>query len=52
MTANTFVKTLEILEQLKTLSLVETAELIRQVADTFGVDATSRSRSLSGLNQI
>ncbi len=37
------VKTFEILEQLKTLSLVETAELVKQIEQTFDVDASSRS---------
>lgn len=40
------IKAFEILEQLKTLTLVETAELVRQVEDTFGVDATYQSRGL------
>ena len=37
------VKTFEILEQLKTLSLLETAELVKQIEQTFDVDASSRS---------
>lgn len=37
------VKTVEIIEQLKSLSLIETSELVKQVEDTFNVDA-SRSQ--------
>lgn len=37
------VQTIEILEQLKSLSLIETAELVKQIEDTFNVDA-SRSQ--------
>ncbi len=36
------VKTLEILEQLKSLTLTEAAELVKQVEDTFRVDASPR----------
>lgn len=34
--------TVTILEQLKYLTLLETAELVKQIEDTFGVDASSR----------
>jgi large subunit ribosomal protein L7/L12 len=34
-------KTVEILEQLKTLTLVETSELVKQIEVTFGVDVSS-----------
>ena len=34
------VKTVEILEQLKILSLIETTELVKQIEDTFNVDAS------------
>ncbi|MEM1392023.1 MAG: 50S ribosomal protein L7/L12 [Cyanobacteria bacterium P01_D01_bin.116] len=37
------VQTVEILEQLKSLNLIETAELVKQIEDTFNVDA-SRSQ--------
>lgn len=37
------VKTVEIIEQLKSLSLIETSELVKQIEDTFNVDA-SRSQ--------
>ena len=37
-----YVKTVEILEQLKSLTLLETAELVKQIEDTFGVDASAR----------
>ena len=33
------VQTVEILEQLKSLSLIETAELVKQIEDSFNVDA-------------
>ncbi|HEY9298646.1 MAG TPA: 50S ribosomal protein L7/L12, partial [Phormidium sp.] len=36
------VKTIEILEQLKSLTLTEAAELVKQVEDTFRVDASPR----------
>ena len=36
------VKSMEILEQLKSLTLVETAALVKQIEDTFGVDASAR----------
>ncbi|MBW4577377.1 MAG: 50S ribosomal protein L7/L12 [Aphanothece sp. CMT-3BRIN-NPC111] len=35
-------KTMEILEQLKSLTLIETAALVKQIEDTFGVDASAR----------
>ena len=38
-------KTMEILEQLKSLTLIETAALVKQIEDTFGVDASSRQWS-------
>lgn len=41
------VKTIEILEQLKSLTLLETSELVKQVEVTFGVDA-STTRWISG----
>ncbi len=34
------VQVLEILEQLKSLSLTETSELVKQIEDTFNVDAS------------
>ena len=34
-------KTDEILEQLKTLSLLEASELVKQIEDTFGVSAAA-----------
>ncbi|ASC73258.1 50S ribosomal protein L7/L12 [Halomicronema hongdechloris C2206] len=34
-------KTDEILEQLKSLSLLEASELVKQIEDTFGVDASA-----------
>ena len=34
------VQTVEILEQLKSLSLIESAELVKQIEDTFNVDAS------------
>jgi large subunit ribosomal protein L7/L12 len=37
------VKTLEILEQLKSLTLLETSELVNQIEVTFGVDASPKS---------
>ena len=37
------VKNLEIVEQLKSLSLIETTQLVKQIEDTFNVDA-SRSQ--------
>lgn len=37
------VKTVEIIEQLKSLSLIETSELVKQIEDIFNVDA-SRSQ--------
>ena len=37
------VKTLEILEQLKSLTLVETSELVKQIEVTFGVDTSSKN---------
>jgi large subunit ribosomal protein L7/L12 len=36
------VKTLDILEQLKSLTLIETAELVTQIENTFRVDASTR----------
>ena len=39
------VKTIEILEQLKSLTLTEAAELVKQVEDTFRVDASPRQRT-------
>lgn len=40
------VQVLEIVEQLKSLSLVETAELIKQIENTFNVDASRSKFSL------
>ena len=37
------VKTLEILEQLKSLTLIETSELVKQIEFAFGVDASPKS---------
>jgi ribosomal protein L7/L12 len=37
------VKTLEILEQLKSLNRVETSELVKQIEVAFGVDASPKS---------
>ncbi len=39
------VKTLEILEQLKSLTLTEAAELVKQLENTFRVDASPRQRT-------
>ncbi|MBD1942435.1 50S ribosomal protein L7/L12 [Coleofasciculus sp. FACHB-712] len=39
------VKTIEILEQLKSLTLTEAAELVKQVEDTFRVDASPRPQT-------
>ncbi|MBD2538178.1 50S ribosomal protein L7/L12 [Coleofasciculus sp. FACHB-SPT36] len=39
------VKTIKILEQLKSLTLTEAAELVKQVEDTFRVDASPRQRT-------
>jgi large subunit ribosomal protein L7/L12 len=50
MTVNTLGKNFEILEQLKALSLVETAELVKQIEQTFDVDASSRSPGSFGFN--
>jgi large subunit ribosomal protein L7/L12 len=36
------IKTVEILDQLKSLTMVETAELVKQIEVTFGVDASPR----------
>ncbi|MEQ8958741.1 MAG: 50S ribosomal protein L7/L12 [Coleofasciculus sp. C2-GNP5-27] len=36
------VKTFEILEQLKSLTLLETSELVKQIEVTFGVDASPK----------
>jgi large subunit ribosomal protein L7/L12 len=36
------VKTIEILEQLKSLTLTETSELVKQIEVTFGVDASPK----------
>ncbi len=33
-------KTVEILERLKSLTMLETAELVKQIEETFGVDAS------------
>jgi large subunit ribosomal protein L7/L12 len=41
-------KTAEILEQLKTLTLLETSELVKQIEVTFNVDA-STTRIISGI---
>ena len=41
-------KTAEILEQLKTLTLLETSELVKQIEVTFNVDA-STTRVISGI---
>ncbi|MBD1838346.1 50S ribosomal protein L7/L12 [Coleofasciculus sp. FACHB-64] len=38
-------KTIEIVEQLKSLTLTEAAELVKQVEDTFRVDASPRQRT-------
>jgi large subunit ribosomal protein L7/L12 len=35
------VKTMEILEQLKSLTILETVELVKQIEETFGVDAST-----------
>ena len=35
-------KTIEILEQLKSLTILETSELVKQIETTFGVDASPR----------
>lgn len=40
-------KTTEIIEQLKTITLLEAAELIKQIEETFGVDS-----SISTSNQV
>lgn len=42
------VKTMEILDQLKSLTILETAELVKQIEETFGVDA-STTRLISGI---
>ena len=42
------VKTMEILEQLKTLTKLETSELVKQIEETFGVDA-STTRVIPGI---
>ncbi|HEY9612667.1 50S ribosomal protein L7/L12 [Allocoleopsis sp.] len=42
------VKTMEILEQLKSLTILETTELVKQIEETFGVDA-STTRFISGI---
>ena len=42
------VKTMEILEQLKSLTILETVELVKQIEGTFGVDA-STTRWISGI---
>lgn len=42
------VKTMEILEQLKSLTILETVELVKQIEGTFGVDA-STTRLISGI---
>ena len=40
------VQILEIVEQLKSLSLIETTELVKQIEDTFNVDASSSQVNL------
>ncbi|HAZ48717.1 MAG TPA: 50S ribosomal protein L7/L12 [Cyanobacteria bacterium UBA11369] len=35
-------KTIELLEQLKSLTILETSELVKQIETTFGVDASPR----------
>lgn len=42
------VKTMEILEQLKSLTTLETSELVKQIEETFGVDA-STTRVIPGI---
>ena len=42
------VKTMEILEQLKSLTILEKTELVKQIEETFGVD-TSTTRFISGI---
>lgn len=42
------VKTMEILDQLKSLTILETVELVKQIEETFGVDA-STTRLISGI---
>ncbi|HEY9830086.1 MAG TPA: 50S ribosomal protein L7/L12 [Stenomitos sp.] len=42
------VKTMEILEQLQSLTILETTELVQQIEDTFGVDA-STTRLIPGI---
>lgn len=39
------VKTFDILEQLKSLTLTETVELVKQIEETFRVDASPRQRT-------
>jgi len=47
------VKTVEIVEQLKLLSLIETTELVKQIEDTFNVDASRFKINLPVLiNQV
>lgn len=38
------IKTVEIIEQLKSLTLLETSELVKKIEDTFGVDASPQVR--------
>lgn len=45
------VKTMEILEQLKSLTMLETAELVKQIEETFGVDASPRVISGTAIEQ-
>lgn len=43
-------KTDEILEKLKNITLIEASELIRQIEETFGVDASAVSLSVNNNN--
>lgn len=42
------VKTMEIIDQLKSLTILETSELVKQIEETFGVDA-STTRVIPGI---
>lgn len=46
------VKTIEILEQLKSLTVIETSELVKQIEETFGVDASTQQVFITSIQTI
>ncbi|MEW6497448.1 MAG: 50S ribosomal protein L7/L12 [Cyanobacteriota bacterium] len=46
------VKTIEILEHLKSLTMLETSELVKQIEETFGVDVSTQPMCIFSLPRV